>query len=427
MNNNEKEILRNFKINIALSNFEREQKERNFLKNREKVKFINMINKKKRIILTTCAGFILISGIVFAVNNENIKKYFRGIGKGIDSAIENGYIENTEMNYMSSNVDAENMPNNKAIEDIKIEAKIDNFLMDDCNISTEISFKFDDKINNYIDLDNIHNIELKDLIVRDEENKILFSGIDKENFEKYCEKYKLNYIYGECNENYYNSGLNRFLTYNNKEEKSVRLIYNMYADGYPKSKKLYFSFGKIVISEHNNEEVYTFKGNWEIELDVPEKMYNRTTQSYKVINCSDDNIKVYTTTVSDTGCEIGLIIDNIEEPTFPEEIYKKFQETNNSEEVLQDETLANKLHDYLYKASPIDTTDKETYIENSNGKKFNCTLSVSRKYKKEWITKNKCDFYETFSMTKNDMTDKIIVSLKYYEKIVTIELEKIKN
>ena len=44
MNNNEKEILRNFKINIALSNFEREQKERNFLKNREKVKFIKKNN-----------------------------------------------------------------------------------------------------------------------------------------------------------------------------------------------------------------------------------------------------------------------------------------------------------------------------------------------------------------------------------------------
>ena len=58
---------------------------------------------KKRIIATTCVGMILMSGVVFAANIDNIKNYFRGLGNGIDSAIENGYVENPEMDYIESN------------------------------------------------------------------------------------------------------------------------------------------------------------------------------------------------------------------------------------------------------------------------------------------------------------------------------------
>lgn len=69
---------------------------------------------------------------------------------------------------------------------------------------------------------------------------------------------------------------------------------------------------------------------------------------------------------------------------------------------------------------------KNSYVENENGKKFEITLSPSRKAKTYYIEGNKYDFYETFSMTKYDTTDKIKAVLYYYGKPVTIELEKVK-
>ena len=55
--------------------------------------------------------------------------------------------------------------------------------MDDLNISTHFTFEIDTKINETFDLDILRYIELKDLIVTDEENKILYC-MDQETLEK---------------------------------------------------------------------------------------------------------------------------------------------------------------------------------------------------------------------------------------------------
>ena len=66
------------------------------------------------------------------------------------------------------------------------------------------------------------------------------------------------------------------------------------------------------------------------------------------------------------------------------------------------------------------------YVLNSNGEKFECTMSPSRIQKRNFVKGNQFDFYETFGMTKNDATDKITVIIDFYGEPVKIELEKIK-
>ena len=273
--NIENKLLEKYKMYVAVSKFENDlEKEEN--KRTNKYPLNNMFSKwreytmKKRLIITTALGIFLVSGVAFATNIDSVKNYFRGLGGGIDTAVEYGYIENTEMNYIDNNASVSNEPD-KIIDNINLEAKIEDFLMDDYNLSVEFDFKFDDEMNKYVDLDNIHNIELKDLIVRDEENRIIYAGNDKEVFDEYCNKYNLDYTYGEFNENYLNNGLNCFPSYHNKEDKVLKLMYNMYTNKYPNSKKLYFSFGKLIITEEDNENVIELKGNWNIDLDVPEK------------------------------------------------------------------------------------------------------------------------------------------------------------
>lgn len=459
-NNIENELLDKYKMYIAVSKFENdiektENKGTNKYPLKNKFRRWREYTMKKRAIAIATLGIILVSGVAFATNIDNIKNYFRGLGSGIDSAVEHGYIENTEMDYIDNSVNVSNEPD-KIVDDINLETKIEDFLMDDYNLSVEFNFKFDDEINKYVDLDNIHNIELTDLIVRDEENRIIYAGMDKEAFDEYCNNYNLDYTYGEFNENYLNNGLNCFPSYHNKEDKMVKLMYNMYADKYPNSKKLYFSFGKLIITEENDKNVIELKGNWNIDLDVPEKMYNRSSESYKVVSCSNNDFNVYTSTVSDTGFEIGVIINNIEKTEYPEEIRKIQLEIWKEYENVVFQTEANKKFndiiskspykemytEYLEKSNPINydgiqfseimedgIREEEvdtSYVENSNGKQFKCTLSPSRKANGEWLDGNRYDFYETFGMTKYDSTDKIKVVLYYYGEPVTIELEKAK-
>ena len=439
---NNKEMLDKFKMNVAISNFEKECESKTNEKGiytLEKRGFWRDYIMKKRIIATTCVGMILMSGVVFAANIDNIKNYFRGLGNGIDSAIENGYVENPEMDYIESNTTL-SKETGTVIEDVKVDAKIEDFLMDDLNLSTQFCFEFDEKIHNYIDLNNINDVTINDLFVRDEENRLIYSVNDKEIFEKYCKENNLNYVYGEFDdEKYFNNGLNWFPSFINKDSRLVMLTYNMYAEGYPKSKKLYFSFSKMTITEHDNSNKVTIQGNWEIELDVPEKMYNRTSETYRVISCSDDNFKVYSSSVSDTGFEIGVIINNIERPEYPEEL-KQVLRNNEAwaDEILQPPYL-DLYVDFTKKNCPINLDGKNLmlprdlrdqgepcFVENSNGEKFECTFSPSRRAKNKWLEGNKFDFYETFGMTKYDATDNIKVVLNYYGEPVTIELEKVK-
>ena len=437
---NNKEILDKFKMRVAISNFEKECESKTNEKGiytLEKNGFWRDYIMKKRIIATTCVGMILMSGVVFAANIDNIKNYFRGLGNGIDSAIENGYVENPGMDYIESNTTL-SKETGTIIENVKVDAKIEDFLMDDLNLSTQFSFEFDETIHNYIDLNNINDVTINDLFVRDEENRLIYSVNDKEIFEKYCKENNLNYVYGEFDdEKYFNNGLNWFPSFINKDSRLVRLTYNMYAEGYPKSKKLYFSFSKMTITEQNNSNEITIQGDWKIELDVPEKMYNRTSETYRVVSCSNDDFEVYSSNVSDTGFEIGVIINNIERPEFPEKL-KEIQGEGWAEKIMQ--SPYKELYvDFINKNRtinvngnnlllPKDSMEQGDYcfVENSNGEKFECTMSPSRRAENKWLEGNKYNFYETFGMTKYEATDTIKVVLNYYGVPVTIELEKVK-
>lgn len=450
---NNKEMLDKFKMNVAISNFEKECESKTDEKGiypLEKSGFWRDYIMKKRIIATTCVGMIVMSSVVFAANIDNIKNYLRGLGNGIDTAIENGYIENPEMDYIESNTTL-SQKTGTIVEDINVDAKIEDFLMDDLNLSTQFCFNFDDKIHSYIDLNNIDNITLNDLFVRDEENRLIYSGTDKDTFEKYCKEHNLNYVFGEYdNEKYFNNGLNWFPSFISKDASLAKLTYNMYSEGFPKSKKLHFSFSKITITEHNDSNEIIIQGNWKIELDVPEKMYNRTSETYRVISCSNDDFEVYSSSVSDTGFEIGVIISNIEKVEYPKElerirkeIWAKYGENvdqNKANEeyqsIISKSPYREMAMDYWNKRMPIElsgsihgelecATTYCSYVENSNGEKFECTMNPSRRAKADWVEGNKFDFYETFGMTKYDATDTIKVVLNYYGEPVTITLEKV--
>ena len=424
--NSENDFYEKFKICASTLKFQENNKIERIDKKNMREEFIMLkLRMKQKALVATCTGVILISGVVFAANIDNIKAFFnsRNIGKGVDSAIEYGYIENTNMDYIYDNSSAHEK-DKTIINDIGLNYKIDNFLMDDNNISVEFNFKVDEKIREYIDLDNTHNIYFNDLIVKDENNVILYIS-DENELKEYCERKGLDYSNYKDNKNVYNSGLNWYLSEHDKYLNEFKLIYNIYSSNYPKSKKLDFSFRSITISGEKDIEL---NGDWNLQVSVPEKMYNREVEQYKVVSCSNNDFQVYSATVSETGFEIGLIINDIEKVEFPEELKKIQLElskkgNDNSEEwntIIQQSPYKEMYENYNQKRMPI----LNGYVEDENGERFECSLSPTRKYRKGWIDNNRYEYYETYEMNKFNSTNKIKIVLNYYDEEIVLQLEK---
>lgn len=228
----------------------------------------------------------------------------------------------------------------------------------------------------------------------------------------------------------------------------------MYTGGdasFPKSKKLNFKFTQIQLKREewleNENSIVNLKDNWNIDLDVPEKMYNRQTIAYKVVSCENPNFQVTNATLTDTGFEFGMIISNIEKPEQPQ-ILKDLQQEYSDGKIdmdelnrrqNEDEEIIKASEDYhMRQSQPVATyewesepgeknIEKVTYVENEKGEKFESTMSSSRRQDGNFIDGNKFSFYETFGLTTYTATDKLKVKVLFKDKPYIVELEKAHN
>ncbi|MBR3614367.1 MAG: DUF4179 domain-containing protein [Clostridia bacterium] len=442
----EKEIMEKLKLKIAIYEMKEEARV-------SKIKKRKLINKKLGI--AACACVILTSGIVFAKDIEKFIKDKIHLGKGVETAIENGYIVKPDDEYTFCNVKVINKEG-KEVEDIKLGVKVDSYLIDNSNLNIEIKFKYDECLNDIVNINNLHTIMLEDLIIIDDEKRVLYDGGvgNKEIFEKYCKENNLNYTFGNCNENYLNSGLNTFESPETclKNEKSY--IYNFYVEdeNYPKSKKINLIFTQISFNEFSDENVIV-NGNWNIELDIPEKMYNNVEGNYSVIKCENDKFDVYAAKLTETGFELGLKINGLENPEYSVELAEEERRFHESISVGQEYGSGLRITDEsktkFYKESPyielyenyytkhFPTSIKavrlympwveETegcYIQTSDGNKFYISESGCANQRNSFNEDNTYEFYNKFDMTKYDATDYISAVIELYGSPVKIFLKR---
>ena len=121
-----KELFEELQGNIIVDNFEKEYtlKEKNYWR---------VYEMKKRIIAITMGGIMLASGVAFGFNSEEIISYIKGLGKGIDTAANNGYIEKVDMETIKQDTTVKN----DIMDNVNVGAKIDDFIMDDYNLSVK--------------------------------------------------------------------------------------------------------------------------------------------------------------------------------------------------------------------------------------------------------------------------------------------------
>lgn len=351
-----------------------------------------------KMISLSCMCVIILVGFVYAEDIKNIIVNFYNNSKGVDIAIEHDYIMNSQAEYIESN--------NTSIA-------IKNILMDDFNLSMTLSLKLDSKV----DVTEIKSVRLTDMIITDEENRIIYCD-NEEIFNEYCTTHNLNYKFGEFNENYINNGLNFYIKQKLKENNAIELIYNLFSSKYPKSKKIFVGLKQINMSKqevYDNEELVV-TGDWNIELDIPEKFYNRDSVIYTVKNCNDESINVTDASVYDTGMKFEF-------STSVNPVYNE----NDSEEIISKKK--EELHKWhMNLVSSLSNIVSEEYIENNNGDKFYPSESNSEQAGTDYGVDGQIKHWQTFNLTKYDMTDNMrihfMLNTKENSRDVVIELER---
>ncbi len=346
------------------------------------IKFISLIS----------AFIAITAGVVFA---KDISKWINNIfkpettSKGIIQMAEDGYIQNTDMNF---------------IEDNGISIKIDSILMDDYNL--DIVFEVKTKEN----IEPIYNIEISDLIISDENNNIIYCSYDRVDlYEDFCKKHNIEFSNKNMHNNYTNEGYQTEVI--ERTDNSVKFLYKLYSTGYPKSKKLIFDFKNINIISNvenitNNRVSQNLKGKWNIEVDLPEAFYNRKNLIYSVKDKSDKKRNVILKEATGTYTEMHI-----------ELTIKKFRKGYKPTE----EGLDN----LLKEISENTENDIIATLENQNGKIFEIvTLNKEGGNGRTYHSNGDVTCYFTFPITRDEYTNILKLNLTIRDKKTTINLSK---
>lgn len=358
----------------------------------------NALNKEKNTnkfkILKLVACFllvtILLSSVLFSKNILAFINYLlrNDSRDGIKEAIDNGYIQEVKMKYINSN---------------GTNVKVSEILMDDYNLS----IIFDIEIPEIENIEELYNINLPNLIITDDENKFIVAEFEgPEKYEEFCKENNIEKSYN--NIAYSNGGYEGKIV--TKYDKTIEYMYTTYSDSFPKSKKLYISFDKIILKNNKTAEQITVEGDWNLEVNLSEEIYNREETVYSVKNCTRDDLVVTKAEISNTAMKIEWIT------RWGDPVYSE----NDSEEEKQRKTeeFFNNTH------SVRNILIQNEYVENSEGKRFYPVINSSDGnggYNQ--MLNGMFRHWQTFNLTKYNATDNLKVVFEFNGEEITIELE----
>ena len=257
----------------------------------ETIKSLN--NKKTFNFKYKVASFFtvaLMGTSIIAFANGDFEKLFANIfnydniqEKGIQSAVDCGYVQNTNMEYIECN---------------ETKFKIDYVTMDDSSLAINFNFLLNENADNY------QGLAFYDLKIYDD---------------------KSNLIYTE-EERYPNDGIALGIAIPKVvfiQDNNIIQSLLIESDRFPKTRSLCVKFSKITLYNVNEGNPITkdIVGNFDINIPLEEKFYNRETIEYEVIkqNANENtNLKINRVFLTDTT--FNIIVDNNSIATYDIEI-----------------------------------------------------------------------------------------------------------
>lgn len=415
-------IYENLSENIGLENFK--------IIDRKKQRIKSIVQKTFTVVVCSLS----ITGMVFArdISAKIYENVYNG-GNGFGKAISEGYVEQPEMEDEVSISTIEDEETGEIIEDLDTKIKVEEFVMDDFSLSMTLDITLSDKIKDIVKVEDIWDIVFPDLVIYDEDYNVLYNDYGKK-YEDFCKEKN---IEPNEDEKWYGSGVNGIII--EKKGNHVKRTFNIYIGGpyYPKSKQINLEFSRMrigdVIEGKQGEEDIVIRGNWKVSVDVPEKMWNRTSIAYKQKSTSNDEFNVTDATVYDTGMMVTVKFPTEKQPEPPTIPEIEFYNSLDNDDELKTAEIINYISrdfrkspeykEYMEKRFSL-WNDFNKYLTNSNGEKFDVTLS-GRENGGGGIDKNGIYTYSAmYDLTKYDMTDEITLHIDYQGRKAEIVLEK---
>lgn len=253
---------------------------KNSLKNEKKTNHSPISITK---VIAASSALILLTGSgVFATFYFNIfdLSSFGIDNSGVNTAVENGYIQNINMNYIKKD---------------NLQYKAEYLLVDNKFFDLVVDFKFNEDISNY------QGFHISNINIKDENNNLIYS--EDGNFEE-------------------NDDLTTSMGWKTVEKNDAKnsIKQLLFLDGrhFPKSKKLYINFSQVVLYNVNNGKPITKKIDTDCNfvIDVDNLFYTRQISPYYLATKTYyPGVKISNAELSNTGFTIYLNSSIINEKT----------------------------------------------------------------------------------------------------------------
>ena len=336
----------------------------------------------KNLIIVFAILLIAISSFVIA--KEIFKHFFLDSSNGVEEALNDGYVENYELQ------------NNSYSNGISVD--VESVLMDDYNLAIVFCLKFD----NIEYVKNAYYCNFDNLLIMDENNNLIVTKFEG----KIKDSKLLNFF--DINNNYPGiSNGNESVHIKSKDDDEIVLTYITNSSEFPKSHKLKIITDEISLhySEDNfGEKIDTINGDWNIEVDLPEEFYNRRTEVYTLESSNDKNLELLEANLSQTGIRIE----------FKTKWGQQYYNEDDSDEIIYEklEKIGNEYLTFEYIVENGITPLYNYYIVNSFGEKFYPANSSDGDGGMSVGSNAELNYFQIFNMTPSDATDKIIIIME---------------
>lgn len=239
-------------------------------------------NSTALIMFKKVAVFILAIGIittttVYAKDIVNfITNIFADNNRGIDTAIDNGYVQNVDMDYIICN---------------NVGVKVDYLLMDDKNLNISFVYKY------FGEEAEVESMNFSDLIIKDENENILYLSLeDMSNITN------INIL-----------GTNSKLNTNQIviDDTTIKKSLLVTSKNFPNSQLLSIELTKMTLII-NNEHV-TIDGNWNFIINLNNYMVTRNTYNY--ISTENPYVETISNSLTNTAFSIELKLNTLFDET----------------------------------------------------------------------------------------------------------------
>lgn len=210
-----------------------------------------------------CSFFIIISGIVYA---KDIERYFKNLftntTESIDSAVENGYFQNIDMDFVYDN-------------DIGIKA--DNLVLDDLNL--DISFCYETKNK------SISSICLEKYKITNDNKELIY----------------------EYDRNSASSGLSNFVSRKEKELFRESILLGL-KETEQNFNRIHFEIKSLTVT-YMDETRDDIKGDWQFDITINDEM-KKEDNIYYILSDKNEYVESCTGKLTPTGMYIKLKLVN---------------------------------------------------------------------------------------------------------------------